>query len=114
PRGVPPPTVRVDCLSRQATVGLEEWSPIARTSRKGKGRVDRTRLTDPLAFSRDAAHRFGGGSVRRGWHVRLAVRSGRIIVGRDLALIANGAAIPRGTCLALFVQIAAGLVRLVS
>ncbi len=43
------PAVRVDCLSPHVNVGLEEWSPIARTSPWGKGRVDRTRLTGPLA-----------------------------------------------------------------
>ena len=43
------PAARVDCLSPHASAGLEEWSPIARTSFRGKGRVDRTRLTGSLA-----------------------------------------------------------------
>ncbi len=45
------PVARVDCLSPHASAGLEEWPPIARTSLRGKGRVDRTRLTGPLALS---------------------------------------------------------------
>lgn len=46
------PVVRVGCLSVLATVRLEEWSPIALR------RVDRTRLTGPLAIS--LRQSFGG------------------------------------------------------
>jgi len=50
------PVVRVGCLRVMATSPLEEWSPIARK------RVDRTRLTDPLAFSSMV---FGREAIRR-------------------------------------------------
>jgi hypothetical protein len=60
------PAVRVDCLSPHANAGLEEWSPIARTSLRGKGRVDRTRLTGPLAPSPQV----GSAALNRGTTLR--------------------------------------------